>query len=217
MWVCVIEWQVGEIQDGRIPSVFENVASIWVCGILKVSTIMAAPLSMQEPPDFSLVLGGPLYQMLRRARLAGPALELLRRRVVIAMLVTWAPLAVLSLLSAHSSSGTGLDFFLDIENHLRFLISLPVLVLAEIVVHKRIRPAVKAFVERRIVTMEELPKFYAAIDSAMRMRNSVVAEVTLLVFAFTFGIWIWRSQVALDVTSWYASMQGGQFHLTPAG
>jgi len=178
---------------------------------------MAAPAPMQEPPDFSLVLGGPLYQMLRRTHLAGPALELLRRRVVIAMLVTWVPLAVLSLITAHSSNGTRLDFFRDIETHVRFLISLPVLILAEIVVHKRIRSTVKAFIERRIVTAEELPKFYAAIESSMRIRNSVVAEVALLVFSFTVGIWIWRSQVALDVTSWYASMAGGQFHLTPAG
>ena len=36
-----------------------------------------------EPRDFSLVLGGPLYQLLRRTRLAGDALELLRRRIVV--------------------------------------------------------------------------------------------------------------------------------------
>jgi hypothetical protein len=31
---------------------------------------MAASAPSQEPPDFSLVMGGPLYQMLRRAHLA---------------------------------------------------------------------------------------------------------------------------------------------------
>lgn len=178
---------------------------------------MAAPLPLQEPPDFSLVLGGPLYQMLRRAHLTGPALELLRRRVVSAVLLSWVPLAVLSLIQAHFFGGAKLDFFRDIETHVRFLISLPVLILAEIIVHKRIRPAVKSFIERRIVTAEDLPKFYAAIDSAMRMRNSVIAEIALLLFAFTAGIWIWRYQVALDISSWYASVQGGQLHLTMAG
>ena len=34
---------------------------------------MAVPTPLQEPPDFSLVLGGPLYQMLWRAHLTGPA------------------------------------------------------------------------------------------------------------------------------------------------
>ena len=35
-----------------------------------------------ELPDFSLVLGGPLFQLLVRSRLATPALELLKRRIV---------------------------------------------------------------------------------------------------------------------------------------
>jgi hypothetical protein len=49
------------------------------------------------------------------------------------------------------------------------------------------------------------------------MRNSVIAEIVLLVVVFTGGIWIWRSEVALDVASWYASPKGGQMHLTGAG
>src|SRR5258708_22626274 len=178
---------------------------------------MAVSTSLQEPPDFSLVLGGPLYQMLRRAHLTGPALELPRRRIVISVLLCWVPLAVLSLTQAHLLGGAKLSFFRDIETHVRLLISLPVLILAEMIVHQRIRPVVKSFVERHVVTAEELPKFYAAIDSAMRIRNSVIVEVALLIFVFTVGTWTWRHQVALDVASWYASPQGGQMHFTMAG
>jgi len=178
---------------------------------------MAEPTPLQDPPDFSLVLGGPLYQMLRRARLTGPALELVRRRVVMSVLLCWVPLAVLSLAQAHFLGGAELSFFRDIETHVRLLVSLPVLILAEMIVHQRIRPVVKSFVERRVVTAEELPKFHAAIDSAMRIRNSVIVEVALLIFVFTVGTWVWRRQVALDVASWYASPQGGEMHLTMAG
>src|SRR6266702_3221101 len=129
---------------------------------------MAVPIPLQEQPDFSLVLGGPLYQMLRRAHLTGPALELLRRRIVISVLLCWVPLAVLSLAQVHFLGGAKLSFFRDIETHVRLLVSLPVLIPAEMIVHQCIRPVVKSFVERRVVTPEELPKFYAAIDSAMR-------------------------------------------------
>src|SRR5258708_7932302 len=62
---------------------------------------MATPEPLQEPPDFSLVLGGPLYQMLRRAHLTGPALELVRLRVVMSVVLCWVALAVLSLAPAH--------------------------------------------------------------------------------------------------------------------
>ena len=178
---------------------------------------MAVPAQFQEPPDFSLFLGGPLFQMFKKTHLTGPTLELLHRRIVSFLLFCWVPLAVLSLVESHFLGGTKVSFFGDILTHVRFLVALPVLILAEVVVHQRIRPIVKSFVERRVVTSEEIPKFYAAIDSAMRMRNSVIGEVALLVFVFTVGIWIWWHQVALDVTSWYASPQGGHMNLTLAG
>ena len=50
-----------------------------------------------EPADFSLVLGGPLYQIWRRTRLTGDALELLRRRIVVLTVLAWVPLLVLSI------------------------------------------------------------------------------------------------------------------------
>src|ERR1700747_3640077 len=142
---------------------------------------MTTPVLSQEPPDFSLVLGGPLYQLLRRARLTGPTLELAYRRAAIFVLLCWVPLAVLSLAQAHFLDGATLYFFRDIETHVRFLVALPVLILAEVIVQQRIRHVVKTFVERRVVTAEELPKFYAAINSAMRIRNSVIVEVALLI------------------------------------
>jgi hypothetical protein len=178
---------------------------------------MAIPAALQEPPDFSLVFGGPLYQMLGRARLTGPTLALLRRQVILSVLVCWVPLVVLSLAQAHFLGGARLSFFRDIETHVRFLVSLPVLILAEVLVHERIWPVVKRFVERRVVTPEELPKFYAAINSATRMRNSAIVEIALLVFVYTVGIWAWRHNNALEVASWYASPQGGQMHFSMAG
>jgi hypothetical protein len=178
---------------------------------------MAARTLLQEPPDFSLVLGGPLFQMFRRSHLTGPALELLRRRVIFFWFLCWVPLAILALAEGHLLGGAKLSFLRDVETQVRFLISLPVLILAEVIVHRRLWPVVRRFVERRIVSPEELPKFYAIVDSAMVMRNSVIAEIVLLVLVFTGGIWIWRNEVALDVASWYASPQGGQMHLTHAG
>jgi hypothetical protein len=50
----------------------------------------------REPQDFSLVLGGPLYQLMRRAHITDDALELVRRRTVIIALLAWLPLLALS-------------------------------------------------------------------------------------------------------------------------
>lgn len=52
---------------------------------------------MKEPADFSLVLGGPLFQLFRKSHLAGDALRLLSRRILVLGLLAWAPLLLLSL------------------------------------------------------------------------------------------------------------------------
>ena len=59
-------------------------------------------LLLKPPADFSLVLGGPLYQLWRGTRLAGDALQLLRRRIIVMALLAWAPLLLLSIAQGHA-------------------------------------------------------------------------------------------------------------------
>lgn len=49
--------------------------------------------SAAESGDFSLVLGGPFFQLLRRAHLSGNGLELLVCRVIVMSLLAWAAAA----------------------------------------------------------------------------------------------------------------------------
>jgi len=173
---------------------------------------------LNERTDFSLVLGGPLFQLFRIAHLTGDALELSQRRIVILTAIAWVPLLLLSLGSGRAfGHALAVPFFFDVETHARFLVALPILIAAELIVHRRLRPTVQQFVERRIVSTEELPKFQQAIESTLRLRNSVLTEVALLVLVYGVGIWVWRSQVALNESSWYALVDGARTRLTPAG
>jgi hypothetical protein len=110
-----------------------------------------------------------------------------------------------------------LTFLRDIEAHVRFLIAVPVLIAAELIVHRRMRITVKRFVERGIVKTEDMPKFHAAIEAAMRLRNSVPLEVALLILIYTAGHWIWRNQAALGTATWYAVPEGAHLRLTLPG
>jgi hypothetical protein len=171
---------------------------------------------LEEQLDFSLVLGGPTFQLFRRSRLAGDGLELLYRRLLIITGVAWLPLLLLNLLGPSAGSVGRLSFFHDVEVHVRFLIALPVLIAAELIVHLRIRPVVRRFVERRIVLPQDLPRFHSAIESATRLRNSIPAEVGLMVFVYTVGLWLWHGRIAIGASTWYAN-PGGRWNLTPAG
>jgi hypothetical protein len=110
-----------------------------------------------------------------------------------------------------------IPFIEDVEVHVRLLVALPLLIAAELIVHRRLLPAVQQFVQRRIVRAEDLPAFQQAVDFTMRLRNSIWIEIGLIAAVYSVGIWVWRSQVALESASWYAVPDGGGMRLTLAG
>jgi len=173
-------------------------------------------------PEFSLVLGGPLFQLLVRSRLSTPTLELLIRRVVVFSLLAWLPLLLLSLAEGTAWGVISLPFLCDIEMHVRFLVALPLLIAAELLVHQRMRQIIGQFIDRQIISDEILPKFRAAIDSALKLRNSMAVELILLILTFVAGNWIWRTvsgmdELAAGAQTWFATADATGLHLSAAG
>src|SRR5271170_4681814 len=177
---------------------------------------MTEPNFHQKPHDFSLVLGGPTYQFFRKSHLAGDALEMLYRRLLAITMLAWLPLLLLATFNSSAWNVGLLSFVRDVEVQVRFLIAIPVLVGAELIVHSRIRPVVRRFIERRIVLPGDVPQFDRAIESAVKLRNSIPIELGLLLIAYTSGLWLWHSRVAILAPTWYAE-PGGRWHLTSAG
>jgi hypothetical protein len=175
------------------------------------------PTSFSDPLDFSLVQGGPLFQLLLRAKLAKPSMDMLARRIIVIAGVAWVPLLVLTLLSGTAFGGVGLHFLRDPGVHTRLLLCVPALVAAEVIVHRRIRVTVRQFVDRGIVAPEDRPRFEDLIASAMRLRNSVLAEVLVLALAIILGHSVAPRYVAMDIASWLATPVNGATRFTPAG
>jgi hypothetical protein len=184
---------------------------------------MIAPTSvsgdsfLHDPRDFSLVLGGPIYQLLRRSHLTDDALGLVQQRIIVISLFCWLPLLVLSALEGKLLGGSAtIPFLLDAEVQVRFLVAVPFLIGAELVVHRRMHFVVQQFLERNLIPKNAMTRFDAAIESVFRLRNSVLAEVLLIIFVYVFGIVIiWRHYVALDAATWYAtpSVEGSKLSL----
>jgi hypothetical protein len=170
-----------------------------------------------DSTDFSLVLGGPLYQLFVRSGLAAPPLDLLRRRVLALPLLTWLPLLVPSAVAGQALAGVRLPFLQDLEAQARFLLALPLLIVAEVVVHRRLAPAVRLFVEKGIVRPDDRKRFGAILASTMRLRNSVAVEVVLIAFVLSAGHYLWREQIAIRADTWYAVQTPQGLALSLAG
>src|SRR5919199_6860727 len=114
--------------------------------------------------------------------------------MVISSLIAWLPLLVLSAVAGRLFRGSAdVPFLLDLEVHVRFLLALPLLFFAELAVQRRMRPLLQQFLEQNLIPEREVTRFEAAVTSALRLRNSVLAEVLLMAFVYGVGIMIvWR-------------------------
>ncbi len=169
--------------------------------------------------DFSLMLGGPLFQLWRRSHLTDDALTLVHRRIVVAVAITWAPLLVLCALQGSLiGPGRSMTLLKDTDCHLRFLVSLPLLIASELIVHGRMRPLVDQFRLRGLVRPGQAARFAEALAEAFRLRNSVVAELLLIVFVYAVGVsFLWRQFSALNGSTWYETLGAGRYNISPAG
>jgi hypothetical protein len=173
--------------------------------------------TLEDQFDFSVVAGGPLYQVYLRTSLMRSGLELLLRRIVIITLICWIPLLVLSTIEGHLTRGVPVPFLRDPEVQVRFLLALPLLIGSEVFVHRRLRLIVPQFVYRGIIASEDQANFQKAVASAMRLRNSAAVEAILLALVLTFGYWIWNTSFTLTMSTWYRAIEGGVPHLTAPG
>lgn len=170
-------------------------------------------------PEFSLVQGGLLFQLLRWAHLSDDALLKVRPRVIAIACLAWVPLLLLSAIEGRLwGNDVELPFLRDVEAHVRFLLAAPLLILAELAVHRRLPPLLQQFLVRRLVPQESMARFDAAVASAFRLRNSVLAEALLLCIVYGVGVLIvWRHYWVLDSSSWYATATTAGSKLTFAG
>ena len=162
-------------------------------------------------------MAGRSSSCLRRSHLTDDALQLVRQRIIVISLFAWLPLLALSALEGQLLGGrVAVPFLLDVEVHVKFLLVMPLLIVAELVVHQRMRLVVRQFLERNLIPESALARFDAAIASAFRLRNSVLAEVLLIAFVYIVGVLIvWRHYTALATATWYAtpSVEGSKLSL----
>jgi hypothetical protein len=182
---------------------------------LAAQTIVKRETEQNE--DFSLVLGGPLYQLLLRSRFIQPPFGNLGSWIGVITAVAWLPLVLLTIFFGRFAGGVKVPFLYDLDVHARLLFALPSMVLAELVVYTLMRSVVTQFVERQIIIDNLRPTFNAVISSAMRLRNSLAAEIGLLLFVVLAGHFIWREALALHSNTWYATVSSSGRSYTPAG
>jgi hypothetical protein len=164
--------------------------------------------------NFSIVIGGPVYDVLRRMGLIRVGLPNVFRRILVLVALTWLPLLLLSLKDGLAYGNlVRVPLLSDFSMYGRFLLGLPLLLLAEVVIDPAIRTAVAEFLDAHLVQDRELPEFERIIRRTQQLRDSWIPEAILLVSAF-FPIFLFQHEwTAGAVSSWHNASRG----LTAAG
>lgn len=129
--------------------------------------------------SFTLTEGGPGASIMKRLHLvrqergANPG-----RTALILMALTWVPLLVLCVFEGLAVGGVKIPFLYDIAAHTRFLIAVPVLVLADLPIGLRLREIMRHFVSAHLVPDDELGTFDKVLVDSLRFRDSHVGELS---------------------------------------
>jgi hypothetical protein len=168
--------------------------------------------------EFSIVIGGPLYQFYLRSHLARRELKWLPRRLILIPLIVWFPLLIFSVIDGLAiGHSVKLPFLHDIAVQAKYLIALPLFIAAETLVHRALGPVVQQFEKRAIIRDEDRDRFRRIVSSSLRLRNSVVVEILLIAVVYTAGHALWRQNIPADASTWFAIQTDRGVQLTKAG
>jgi hypothetical protein len=146
----------------------------------------------------------------------------LQCRIVVFSGITWLPLFILTAIdNTLVRSGVEVTFLHDPVPHARYLVALPLLVLADRVIDPYLRAIVQHFDTTGVVAEDAKPLYAKALLQLNRRKDAIWVDVALFLLAFglswvlipVFGL------LALDQgsSSWMVKIVGGKEMHTPAG
>ena len=140
------------------------------------------------------------------------------RRAAVAVLVAWVPLALLSAWEGYAIGPSAREsFLLDVAAHARFLVALPLFVLADAVVLPKLGVIVRQFMTSGIVQPPDKPAFMALVSSTRRALKSPVTTGVIIALAFLSSLRMTELVYPSTISTWPAPIIDGERARSIAG
>jgi hypothetical protein len=139
-------------------------------------------------------------------------------RALGAILIAWVPLAVLSAVEGLALGPTRRESFLfDVAAYSRFLIALPLLILAEAVALPLLGHIVRHLARPELLPETERPRYDALVALASRLVRSPLAAMIIVAIAFAATLTAGQADNPANVGTWVAPSGDGDRALSLAG
>ena len=202
----------------QLPGSLSRWVSVAMVLLGTAALVAVVTACLSAPPRCAPLGDGLFTSLLRLVRLDDNSARGVRRRVVVVALLAWLPLLLLVTAQGQLLQGAAVPFVRDIEAHVRLLVVIPLLLVAEVEARNFLPTVVQEFPRRNLLPAEAMARYDAAVAAASRLRNSAWAEAVLivLVYAVFMGI-VWRQYGSLYASTWYAATTSEGSKLTLAG
>jgi hypothetical protein len=181
--------------------------------INEVPSQPSQPGTFEHARAISLVRGGPFYRVQKAVHLLTPERWNLGRRILVAIGIGWFPLILLTLLFKADTIG---GLLRDYTANVRTLIAVPVLLIGQVLMDNVFRMMVHHLDEANLLSSLEQAKLNRTIANLVRLRDSFVAEIVIVIIAYANMAAIIGARVA-SAESWALGDFGWGHRLSPAG
>ena len=174
---------------------------------------MSTTAQMEE----GLFDGGPCVAWQKVLRIIrSPRERNVARAVVAAILLGWVPIAVLATVEVLLGSSPARTFFNDVGAHTRFLIAVPLLILAEADLIPRLGRIVVHFVTSGLVREKDQARYYEIVSSTKRLLEGRSAYFITLILAYATVLALLTTLEHGETPAWYWAGPG-PLHLSTPG
>lgn len=151
---------------------------------------------------FSIIRGGLLDRILTFLNIIKPGdPKNTIRKIIFFVTITWVPLLILNLLAGSFLGKVDIPFLYDFPSHVRFLLVLPMFLMAEAIVDKRVKLVVNQFESAGLLFEEDKSQFDHIKKICDRMVESAWAEAIIMLIIISNLIFRWVAH-EVTVTSW---------------
>lgn len=167
---------------------------------------MSAPAgTFADPFD-----AGPYARIQAALGLTGPSAKRVGQRAVIAAAIAWLPLVVLAAAEGLMIRADPREsMLLDVATHVRYLISIPLFLIAEVSCLPRLARIAHHFGAAGLIPGSERPRYDALLTSSRRLLASRNAEVVIVVLAYVLTIAIGQVWYPATVSTWVVPIPPG--------
>jgi hypothetical protein len=152
----------------------------------------------------------PFNKILGKLSLGESDTKNVARRAIVFPLFTWLPLLIMTLIEGNAlNPAIKISLLNDYSTFAKLFITLPLVFVAGKFIYYMTMNSIQQFIESGIITKETAGKFERTTNTYLKLQNSVVIQITILVFAiFKIVLANFISASIGDESSWKYLIMG---------